>query len=244
MSYHNTYIFDNSKFNIRESLEIYFKNKYNDLSNFENIHKIINNYKNINDFYNIIPIFGINDRKSPFVFDFYNFIDTDYTFLYNYLSFIKTYIKPLFPDESHILVQKTPNIRFHLPNCTNIGKRDTDKFDDIIGVHKDSDFGHHKEELNIIFPITQMYDSNSIYYEEYPNSNENLYNYNSMKLNTNNFNISSLNSCYHYNKINKTDITRVSLDFRIIPYSKFYDENKSSVSHNIKFKIGDYYMLI
>ena len=37
MSYHNTYFFDNSKFNIRESLEIYFKNKYNDLSNFENI---------------------------------------------------------------------------------------------------------------------------------------------------------------------------------------------------------------
>ena len=92
MSYHNIYFFDNIKFDMRESLEMYFKNKYNYFSNFENIHKIISNYNNINEFYNIIPIFGVNDRKSPFVLDFYNFIDTDYTFLYNYLSFVKKYI--------------------------------------------------------------------------------------------------------------------------------------------------------
>ena len=53
-----------------------------------------------------------------------------------------------------------------------------------------------------------------------------------------------LNKCLHYNKINKTDITRVSFDFRIIPFSKYKDTDKLSATNKTKFILGEYYMLI
>jgi hypothetical protein len=89
-----------------------------------------------------------------------------------------------------------------------------------------------------------MFETNSIYYEDYPNSNIDVYNYSSINLKKNNFFIGYLNNCNHYNKINKTDQTRVSLDFRIIPYSKFKKSSNNSPTSNVKFDIGNYYMLI
>jgi hypothetical protein len=245
MTYHTIYNFNSKSCNIRSTLENMYRNKYKEFLNFENIHILLDIYNNIKKYYDILPIFGVNDRKSPFIQDFYNYIDSDYTFLYEYLSFIKNEIKPLFNDEKYIVIQKTPNIRFHLPNCSNIGKRETDEFIDLIGVHTDNEFGHHPEELNVIFPITRMFDTNSIYYEDYPKSNQRLDDFKSLNINENNFSINKFNSCLHYNKINKTTHTRVSLDFRIIPYSKFYkEENKMSATNKIKFEIGDYYMLL
>lgn len=240
--------YNNKNYNFYNLLLSYYKKKYKSLVNLENIHKLLSTNDLTNEaklFYkDPIPIFGKTDRNSIFVKDFYNFIDSDYNFIFEYLSFIKNNIKPLFKNESKLVIQKTPNIRFHLPGCSNIGKRNSDKYKDIIGVHSDSEFNHPIQEINIILPITEMFDTNSIYYEDYPNSNENVYNYKSMNLNKNNFFKGYLNKCIHYNKINKTEFTRVSLDFRIIPYSKFKSSIKKSATSNNKFIIGDYYMLI
>ncbi len=65
-------------------------------------------------------------------------------------------------NEDKLVVQKTPNIRFHLPNNSNIGKRDTDS-KNTIGLHYDYEFNHPKEEYNIILSITDMFDTNSLY---------------------------------------------------------------------------------
>ena len=62
-------------------------------------------------------------------------------------------IKPLFPNEKYLVIQKTPNIRFHLVGYSNIGKRETDTSKDFIGVHYDGEFGHPETEINIIFSI-------------------------------------------------------------------------------------------
>ena len=70
-----------------------------------------------------------------------------------------------------LVVQKTPNIRFHLQYNSNIGKRQTDPSDDIIGLHYDNEFNHPIEEYNIILSVTDMFDTNSLYYENHPNSN-------------------------------------------------------------------------
>lgn len=245
--YKNKIIYYNNNNKFYTYLTDYYKNKYKSFLYLENIHNILNSNditEKDKNYYKEIPIFGKTDRNSIFVNDFYNFIDTDYTFLYEYLIFIKNIIKPLFPLEDKLVVQKTPNIRFHLPKCSNIGKRETDKFTDIIGLHYDGEFGHPEEEINIVLPITEMFDTNSIYYEEYPDSNMDVYNYSSINLKKNSFFMGYLNKCRHYNKINKTEQTRVSLDFRIIPYSKFKKSNNSSATSNIKFDIGNYYMLI
>jgi hypothetical protein len=238
--------YNNNDYKFYNSLTEYYK-KYKSFTDLENIHNILTSNELTDEnknYYKEIPIFGKTDRNSIFVDDFYKFIDRDYTFLYEYINYIKNVIKPLFPLEDKLIVQKTPNIRFHLPNCSNIGRRETDQYKDVIGLHYDGEFGHPLEEMNVVLPITEMFDTNSIYYEEFPRSLNDVYNYSSINIKKNNFFMGNLNQCNHYNKINKTGQTRVSLDFRIIPYTKFKKSDKLSATSNIKFDIGNYYMLL
>ena len=245
---HNVYNFDNKKYNFYDMILNYYTGVFdNKLTNLENIHKILNT-DNISDndrkFYQQIPEFGITDRNSIFVKKFYTYFDTDYTFLKLYLDFVINNIKPLFPDESKLVIQKVPNIRFHIPGNSNIGRKSSDKFDDIIGLHHDGEFGHPQEEYNIVIPITEMYDTNAMYYEENPKSELDPHMYKNMKLNQHEFYMGNLNQCKHYNKINETTITRVSLDIRVIPYSQFKPGLERSATSKIKFELGNYYMLI
>jgi hypothetical protein len=239
--------YDPSRYKFYNCLTTHYKKIYQSFSDLEHTHTLLTSDElttEQKDYYKEIPIFGQTDRKSVFVKDFYRFIDTDYTFLSKYIDFLKDVIKPLFDLEEKLVVQKTPNIRFHLPGCSNIGKRTTDQYKDIIGLHYDGEFGHPQEELNVVLPITDMFDTNSIYYETCPNSMTDVYSYPSMELKKNMFFMGYLNQCKHYNKINNTAQTRVSLDFRIIPYSKFKKSENISATANMHFDIGNYYMLI
>jgi hypothetical protein len=53
------------------------------------------------------------------------------------------------------------------------------------------------------------------------------------------------NKCWHYNNLNDTGSTRVSVDFRIIPESRWDYSSSSdkgaSVKSAMKFDIGSYY---
>jgi hypothetical protein len=245
--HHKILNFDNNTYDFYKCLFPFYNKKYPVLDSFENINNILSsNYVSENDkqFYDVnVPEFGVNDRKSFLIRDFHNFIDNDPLFYNLYETFIINVIKPLFPDEHKLVVQKTPNIRFHLPNCSNIGKRSSDKYDDIIGLHYDAEFSHPDNEINIVVPITEMRDTNGIYFEPYPESNISVYEYNNMILSKNQFYMGNLNKCYHYNKINTTNTTRISMDLRIIPFSIFNTNNNSSVTSKIKFDIGNYYTL-
>ena len=76
-----------------------------------------------------------------------------------------------------------------------------------------------------------------------PESKLNPDEFESLTLKKNEFCKIYFNKCLHYNKINDTDNTRVSFDFRVIPYSK-YSENhyKLSATGKNKFIPGDYFM--
>ena len=89
-----------------------------------------------------------------------------------------------------------------------------------------------------------MFDTNSIYYEKTIDSNGDLNDYNNLKLDTNEYFQGYFNKLYHYNKINKTEKTRISLDFRIIPYSKYIENKKSSITSNKKLGLDEYFALI
>jgi len=187
-----------------------------------------------------IRTFGQDDRKSPFVDHFHEIWDSDSLLRQEYQKFISEELAPYFPNESKLIIQKTPNIRFHLPGCSNIGRRESDLTEEHIGVHCDEEFGHPKEELNIILGLTEMFGSNSIYYAL--NGEEDLDEFQNLKMHIGEVFIGKLNTAQHYNKINRTDSTRVSLDFRIIPFSKF--KNAEPLKSNQKFKIGKYYTSI
>jgi len=184
---------------------------------------------------------GVNDRDSVLIKAFHKFADSNPIFIDTYLDFLRTYIKPMFSTEERLVVQATPNIRISLPNFTAIGAYENDK-DETIGLHSDSDFGHFEGEINFVIPITNMFDSNSIYYEPFVNSNVDYRYYRSINLQENEFCMAYFNKLKHYNKRNSTGKTRISFDLRVIPYSK-YIENYTFFE-NTKFELGKYFITL
>ena len=74
-----------------------------------------------------------------------------------------------------------------------------------------------------------MFDSNSIYAEsELVKMILNL-----LKLNMEILLCWNFNKCLHGNHINKTGLTRVSFDFRILPMSKYKSENINHFSASV-----------
>jgi hypothetical protein len=186
---------------------------------------------------------GKNDRKSVFVSDYYQYVDSDPNFIELYRDFIVSTIKPLFSDEM-LVYQTTPNLRISFPGSTAIGRRESDPNPDIIGIHSDREFNHSKEEINFIVPITEMFGTNSLYIEPSINSEVSPYKYWNLSLRKNELFTGNLNELRHYNRVNDTGKTRFSLDFRVIPFSKYNEHALESVSYNKKLVIGDYFQTI
>ena len=181
------------------------------------------------------------DRNSIFVKKFHEFVDKNAIFNETYYHFLRSQIIPLFPDETKLVVQKTPNIRFSLPENAAIGFDPNDP-DSIVGLHCDSDFGHRAIEMNFVVPITPMFGTNSIYYEPRMNSNVHPLQFENLVLEPNEFVQAYFNKIRHCNRINKTDRTRISFDIRVIPYSK-YQEYLADFK-GTKFELGKYYIVI
>jgi hypothetical protein len=221
----------------------YFFKKYFEFEGELNeIHTILKT-KNISEddklYFSEIKTIGKNDRLSIFNKQYHAFVDNESSFNEIYNTLICEKIKPLFQNEEILVVQKTPNLRISFPFLTAIGKNENDT--DIIGLHCDSDFGHHYAEMNFIIPITKMFDTNSIYYEPNESSNIDYNDYLNLEMDTNTIFMQKLNKLKHYNKINTTNATRISLDFRVIPYSEYM--KNIDYFKNTKFEIGKYYIL-
>jgi hypothetical protein len=181
------------------------------------------------------------DRDSVFVRKFHEYVDKHTSFNEAYYKFLRTTILPLFPNETKIAIQKTPNIRFSVPDNAAIGVDPNDP-ENIIGLHCDRDFGHHPSEQNFIVPITKMFETNSLYYEPSIDSGIDPLNFESLSLNTNEFVHAYFNKLRHCNRINKTNKTRISFDIRIIPYSE-YEKNIEDFK-GTKFELGKYYIVL
>jgi hypothetical protein len=146
-------------------------------------------------------------------------------FLPTYLEFIYDVVKPTFGE--NIVFQKVPTFRTHLVN--NLG---------VFQFHRDRDYAHNREERNFFLPFTDAYLTNTIWVE----SEEDKKDYSPMNTLYGQVVKWNGNSLMHGSKQNNTLNTRVSVDFRCIPYS-LYDEEKgaSSIYTKKEFKIGDYY---
>lgn len=157
-----------------------------------------------------------------------------------YYRFLREVIFPTYPEDIRdFVVQKDPSFRINLPNNTSIGIRDGETLDTSrIGMHCDYDFGHPEGEINYILPFTDMYGTNSVYVESAPNIGE------FAPIHTQYGNVFRFwgNKCRHFNHINTTGVSRLSYDFRVMPFDA-YNESTNGVSyHNRKFVLGDYYI--
>lgn len=182
------------------------------------------------------------DRDSIFVKRFHEYVDKYTRFQDTYHQFIRKNIKPLFPNETHLAIQKTPNIRFSLPRNAAIGCDPNDP-PEIVGLHCDRDFGHNPAEQNFIIPITSMFSTNSIYYDPNPETtNTDPLQFVPLVLQTTEFAQAYFNKIRHCNRINQTNQTRISFDIRVIPFSK-YQQNLSNFK-GTKFELGKYYVVL
>lgn len=158
-----------------------------------------------------------------------------------YYDFVRTHIFALFPEETTLVVQKDPCFRVCPLNNTALGIRSGEDPEGPIGMHCDSDYNHPPEEVNFIIAVTEMWDTNSVYFESEPGKGD----FRALHLYRNQFIKIFANKLRHYNLRNISGQTRVSLDFRVIPYSKYNaDYEKSSVHGHRKMIIGDYFIAI
>lgn len=145
-----------------------------------------------------------------------------------YDKLIKEVILP-YLNLSKALVQKFPSFRVQLPNNVAVAKK-----------HNDNSLGHPIGEINFTYTFTDMKNSTAILIEKMPRMKE----YVKIESEENNIISFNANLCEHYNEINDTEKTRMSMDFRILPLNYLPKNDVRSHTSNMKFVDGGYYNLI
>jgi hypothetical protein len=146
-----------------------------------------------------------------------------------YDKFILNVIRPLYDEE--IVYQKIPTFRLHFPGNIAVGEYHKDKW------YRDKDWHEEVCELNYYLPFTKAYGTNTIWVE----SEEDKGDYKAMDVEYGECIQWNGANLTHGNKQNLTNTTRVSVDFRIIPYSKYKPSNHGAINTKVEFAIGGYY---
>eukprot|EP00803_Ostreobium_quekettii_P011144 evm.model.scf_71.7 EVM.evm.TU.scf_71.7 scf_71:93839-95193(+) len=162
-----------------------------------------------------------NDQRTPFHLKFYESPEL--------MTFEELYHKFVREQDDYIVYQKRPTFRVCLPNNVAVGQR-----------HRDGDYNHPPGEINFWMPFTRVWDSNGMYVESQPDKGD----FQPVQCEYGQMFRFYGNRCWHYNELNKTGITRVSVDFRVIPGSMWQDpgdEVAGTVKSGLKMNIGGYY---
>ena len=222
--------FDKKKFNFKKLFSSYLGKLYG--SNLSKIHnKLDSKYlpKEI--------VKESNDQKLSF-YDVLYKIDPGYNlqqkyqdedFLKKYKEFVEFLSNEVFQEK--LIYQFKPTLRVQFPGNKAVG-----------GWHRDREYNHPSEEINIWVPITKARETSAIWVE----SSFNAEDYSPVNIDFGEVLIFD-SGLKHGNKVNQTNNTRLSFDFRIIPYSKFSKQtlkiHRKSVAQEIEFSIGKYYSL-
>ena len=146
-----------------------------------------------------------------------------------YKRFITCEVMPIYGED--IVYQYIPAFRISYPGNIAVGE-----------FHKDSDYrnaawSEEVDEDNFFLPLTRSFETNAIWVESSPGSGE----YSPMESDYGELTMWKGSKLMHGNKINETGKTRVSLDFRVMPMSRYRADDFYSINSNMKFAIGGYY---
>lgn len=160
------------------------------------------------------------DQKTKWHERYYSLFQESLSMLYQ--SFVLKQISPLFPEP--IYFQSIPSLRIHLPNNLAVGE-----------FHRDIDYGHPQEEVNFWLPLTKANGTSAPLIEDGDGS--------LVSLNSDVGEILSFDAANrrHGNVINTTGQSRVSIDFRVLPVSKWYATESRSVNTKLHFSPGSFY---
>lgn len=117
-------------------------------------------------------------------------------------------------------------------------------------MHRDSEYGHVAGEINIWVPLSQVFGSNSLFVESFPDRGD----FHPLEGSMGDAFVWWGNQCRHYAEANQTNATRVSFDFRLIP-KRFWDASevagsqteaiqKQKFLHDGDLRLGSYYYLV
>jgi len=141
-----------------------------------------------------------------------------------YLKLLQELILPYINDPRGICFQRDPTFRCHIAGDPLPTGR----------VHCDADYGHSTAEINFWIPFSStVYGSNSIYCESAPGAGD----YNSFDMEYGEIMCFWGSQCNHYTVPNTSNVTRISVDFRVLPRS-LYDMTDMPGSH---FAIGGFF---
>ena len=146
------------------------------------------------------------------------------------LEFIRDVVAGLMDvDPDDLVFQRHPTLRVCFPSDKPMGVP-----------HTDYEYHHMPSEVNIWIPLTDVYDTNTLYVESSPGKGD----FKPIELSYGQGFRFWGNKCRHYTVPNQTSTTRVSLDFRVIAKSRFnpnFRDMKGRVGG--LFHVGQYYSL-
>jgi len=201
-------------------------------------------YNVIQDIYGVDNLSNLHIEKSDLIpkyqLEFDNESETvAHKTFYKNLHLIEKSFKNFIANEiSHhfdedFVYQKSPTFRIQWPEEQAIHYWHYDG---------DADHKHPDWEINFQIAITDMFDTSCTWVESVPG----LKDFYPMEMKYGEYVAFDGNRCLHGNKVNITGKTRVSFDFRVIPFSRYSPEkykNIVSATKKNNFTIGHYYEL-
>jgi hypothetical protein len=188
-----------------------------------------------------------------------HFYETDAAFFDVYKRFAANYLTQQVLKEDCIF-QKQPTMRFYFPHAKGFNWR--------LNYHTDIMLGHPPQEINVWYPLTRAFGSNSMRIATLPDSLQILarygfsfYDYQTAIQNDDAL-LAELHDktmpveaepgevllfdsrCLHVLQNNKTDATRISMDLRIMPLREYEALEMPFVGtgrRRMPFAIGEYY---
>lgn len=147
-------------------------------------------------------------------------------FLGEYNLFVNKLCSKVFVED--FVYQAIPTVRFHMPDNKAVGE-----------YHRDADYGHSFQEINFWVPLTEAKDSSAVYLVDMNDTDRS----HGVELNCNYGDVLVFDGAnrLHGNSINKTGLTRVSFDFRVILSRNYKGSINESVNSKKKFIVGDYF---
>lgn len=179
----------------------------------------------IHEKYNVPLVVRENDQETDYHKIFYKNCDLNSGFDELYKKFVKEYVSSMF-DDNKIVYQKRPTFRIHLNNNKAVGE-----------FHRDSEYNHPLQEINMFVPMTECVDTNTIWIEKTPGAED----FEPINLKYGQAFVFNGGLLTHGNKVNRTNQTRVSFDFRIIRNKDYKNSFHSSINSSQKFEVGGYY---
>eukprot|EP00004_Rigifila_ramosa_P008086 TRINITY_DN19255_c0_g1_i1.p1 TRINITY_DN19255_c0_g1~~TRINITY_DN19255_c0_g1_i1.p1 ORF type:complete len:300 (-),score=44.81 TRINITY_DN19255_c0_g1_i1:66-965(-) len=141
-----------------------------------------------------------------------------------YRKFVQEIVAPMIGD-TKLVYQTTPTFRCQLPRADkNLGP-----------MHRDGDYYHQPNEINIWLPLVPVDGSNSLWAESRPQQGD----FHPFVLQYGEAARFWGNRCWHYTVRNTSNITRFSFDFRVVPFSIFDADWDSRFAGRSRFQLSD-----